>query len=163
MYYKTAPQYPGSSDDFEKKKTYLFIATLVLMGIVYALVSPILENSRLFGAIILVPAYLAIFALNVKIDKWLQNDYSEKRRVWCDFWEAFDQELKQKKREYSHKSDARHRERSMASITVHLRSPFQLFSSRFCFPKRFGWQPAGCRSLRSARRWIQCGSGWDGS
>ena len=100
MNHRTAPQYRGSPDDLEKKKVFLFVAALILMGIVYVLVSPLLENAKLLAFCIIVPSWIAIFVFHNSIDKWIKNDYSEKRRVWCDFWESYHEELKQKKREY---------------------------------------------------------------
>lgn len=105
MRHKTAPQYPGSHKDLENKKTILFFATLILLGVVYAIGSPLLDRSKLLGAVIMVPAWVVIFVIHNNIYKWLTNDYAEKRRVWCDFWESYDEELKQLKRKYDQLPD----------------------------------------------------------
>lgn len=105
MSHKTAPQYPGSHKDLEKKKTFLFFATLILFGVVYAIGSPLLDRSKLLGAVIMVPAWVVIFVANNSINKWLTNEYAEKRRVWCDFWESYDKELKQLRRKYDQLPD----------------------------------------------------------
>lgn len=102
---RTAPQYPGSKSDLEKKKGILLIVTLVLCGVVYALGSPFLHGNKLIAALIMIPAWILIFVVHNRIEKWLTDDYSEKRRVWCDYWESFDEELKQLNRECKHMPD----------------------------------------------------------
>ncbi len=98
MDYRTAPQYPGSKIDLEKKKGILLIVSLVLFGVVYVIGSPFLESSKLIAALVMVPAWILIFVVHNRIEKCLVDDYSEKRRIWCDYWESFDAELKQLKR-----------------------------------------------------------------
>ena len=110
MNHKTAPMYPGSKNDFEKKKLFLFIVTLVLLGVVYALGSSSLEVSKA-PLIIMVPAWILILVANNFVDKMMTRDYEEKRRVWSDFWYSYKKDLDQLKKEYDHLPDGEEKEK----------------------------------------------------
>ena len=105
MNHRTAPPYPGSKEDYEKKKTILFVVSLVLFGVIYAVGSPFLDSSKPLAFVIMIPLWILIFVVHNHLHNWITNDYSEKRRVWCDFWEAYDHDLKQLKREYQNLPD----------------------------------------------------------
>ena len=102
--------YPGSKNDFEKKKLFLFIVTLVLLGVVYALGSSSLEVSKA-PLIIMVPAWILILVANNFVDKMMTRDYEEKRRVWSDFWYSYKKDLDQLKKEYDHLPDGEEKEK----------------------------------------------------
>lgn len=110
MNHKTAPVYPGSKNDLDKKKLILFIVSLVLFGVVYAIGSPFLKSSKFSALIIMVPAWILIFIVHNYIDKSMTRDYEEKRRVWCDFWYAYKNELDHLKREYDRLPDGEEKE-----------------------------------------------------